>query len=92
MNKQDQADWEFWKQVASILGTRLHGWSYRDCADFVNPQMEVGGKAAAKLVEQEDEIIRLRALARHAIYFAADTAAMPIEEWAEAKLREVDHA
>lgn len=56
MNKQDQADWEFWKRVTSLLGTQLHGWSYQDCADFIDPQMDVDGGAAAKLIEQEYEV------------------------------------
>lgn len=60
MNKQDKAEWEFWKRIAKMFGTTLHGWSYQHHASFVNPQMDVDGKAAAKLIEQEDEIIRLK--------------------------------
>jgi hypothetical protein len=92
MTPRDKADWEFWKRVATLLDTQLHGWSYRDSASFVNPHTEVGGVAAAKLIEQEDEIIRLKALAKHVINAAGDVAAMPIEEWVEDRLREIDNA
>jgi hypothetical protein len=92
MNEDVKADWEFWKRVAKILGVQLHGWSYRHSASFFNPHLEVAGLTAKKLIEQEDEILRLKALAEHAITTAADTAAMPIEEWAEARLREIDNA
>lgn len=58
MTPRDKADWEFWKRVAKILDAQLHGWSYRDCADFVNPQMEISGRVAiGKLM---DEIERLK--------------------------------
>lgn len=61
MDYAEKADWEFWKRIAAILGTKLHGWSYRDHAAFINPTMELTGQAIAeKLIEQEDEIIRLK--------------------------------
>lgn len=60
MSKQDLEDRAFWKRIAKMLGTHLHGWTYRHHASFVNPQKEVDGTAAALLVEQEDEIIRLK--------------------------------
>lgn len=60
MNAQDTADWEFWKRVAKVFNTSLHSWSYRHSASFVNPQMEVDGRAAVKLIEQADEIARLK--------------------------------
>jgi hypothetical protein len=91
MTPRDEADWKFWKRVAALLGAQLHGWSYRDSASFLNPHTEMGGTGAAKLIEQADEIIRLKALAKHAVNTAADMAAMPIEEWAEEKLREIDN-
>jgi hypothetical protein len=92
MNQRDKADWKFWKRIATILGTHLLGWSYRQTASFHTPEMDIVGRTADKLTEQADEIIRLKALARHAIHTAADVAAMPIDSWAEAKLREIDNA
>ncbi len=92
MNAQDKADWEFWKRIAKIFNTNLHSWSYQHSASFVNPQMEIDGRAAAKLIEQDAKITYLKSLARCAIHTAADMAAIPIEEWAEKTLRELDNA
>ncbi len=92
MNSQDKADWEFWKRIAKLFNTSLHGWSYQHRASFVNPQMEIDGRAAAMLIEQDDEITRLKSLARRAIHTAVDVAAMPIDEWEKSTLREVDNA
>jgi len=62
MSKRGEADWKFWERIAAILGARLYGWSYRDHAAFINPTMELTGRVIAeKLIEQEDEIIRLNA-------------------------------
>lgn len=94
MNKRDKADWEFWKRVAKIFGARLYGWGYQDEASFLDSRdrmFDVYGKSGVKLIEQEDEIDRLKALARHVINKAADKAAAPIEEWAEDRLREVEN-
>lgn len=60
MNQQDLEDRAFWKRIAAMFDTHLYGWSYRDRASFVEPQMDVDGKAAAKLIEQDDEIQRLK--------------------------------
>jgi len=63
MNKQEKevhADWEYWKRVATLLGVDLHGWSYRHSASFFNPHIEVAGLVAEKLIEQENEIERLK--------------------------------
>jgi len=90
--EQDREDRAFWARIAEMFGTTLYGWSYRDHASFINPQMEVWGKVAAKLIEQDDEIARLRSLLRYTIHTAADMAAMDMEEWAEERLREVDNA
>lgn len=60
MNAQDEVDRAFWKRVAKLLGAHLYGWSYQHSAAFVDPQIEVDGRVAAKLIEQDDEISRLR--------------------------------
>ncbi len=61
MSQQDLEDRAFWKRIAAMFDTHLHGWTYQHHASFVYPQMEIDGKVAKKLIEQDDEIARLHA-------------------------------
>lgn len=60
MSKKDIEDRNWWRGVADLVGATLHGWTYRNSASFVGPEMELTGKVAELLLKQQAEIKQLQ--------------------------------
>ena len=55
------ADRDWWRRVGEIIGSKLYGFTYRNVASFVEPEVEVTGKVATVLLDQQAEIKRFQA-------------------------------
>ena len=63
MNTQKNSDIEdcnWWRHIGKLIGATLHGWSYRYSASFVDPHIEMTGKVANVLLNQEAKIKQLQ--------------------------------
>lgn len=60
MSKQDLEDRNWWRRVGKLIGATLHGWSYRQGASFIDPEVDMTGKVATLLLDQQARIEQLQ--------------------------------
>lgn len=60
--EQALADRDYWLDVGQIVDPdmQLYGFSYRHSGAFRNPDIEIAGEVAARLVELRDMVLVMR--------------------------------